>query len=210
MQFSLLPMPDVEVLVDEPSARIVYRRALFDETQTRAWFERLRDEVAWRAERRPMYDRVVDVPRLVASFALEGADVPEPILLMRPEVERFCGVAFNSAGLNLYRDRNDSVAPHGDHVERGPIDAPVALVSLGATRRMTIRSKAKPRRILDRDLEAGSLLVMSYESHRSFLHGIPKTRQAVGPRISVAFRQIHAQRPGASARLNGSQANEER
>jgi alkylated DNA repair dioxygenase AlkB len=191
MQFSLLPLPDVEVLVDDPTGRIVYKRDLFDRAQAKRWFEALRSEVTWRSERRPMYDRVVDVPRLVASYTLDDVKLPEPIATMRPDVERFCGATFTSAGLNFYRDGKDSVAPHGDHIERGPKNAPVALVSLGVTRRMTIRSKTKPRRILDLDLEPGSLLVMSYESHLNYLHGIPKTREAIGPRISVAFRQIN-------------------
>jgi alkylated DNA repair dioxygenase AlkB len=191
MQFSLLPQPEIEVLTDDELGRIVYRRALFNEAQVREWFALLRDGAAWRSERRPMYDRVVDVPRLVASYRLDDPDVPAPIASMRPAVEEFCGVTFNAAGLNFYRDGNDSVAPHGDHVERGPAGAPVALVSLGAVRRMTIRSNAKPRRILDRDLEPGSLLLMSYASHLNFVHGIPKTREHVGPRISVAFRQLN-------------------
>jgi len=190
IQLPLEPQPDIEVLADGETGRIVYKHALFGDGQIRAWFDRLREEVEWRAERRPMYDRIVDVPRLVASYALDDPTLPEPIRLMRPAVEQFCEVAFNSAGLNFYRDGNDSVAPHGDHVERGPDGAPVALVSLGTTRRMTIRSKSKPRRVLDRDLEAGSLLVMSYESHFHFEHGIPKTKEPVGPRISVAFRQV--------------------
>jgi len=191
MQFSLLPQPESEVLNDDELGRIVYRRGIFDEAHAREWFAQLREGAAWRAERRPMYDRVVDVPRLVASYRLDDPDVPEPIASMRGAVEEFCGVAFNAAGLNFYRDGNDSVAPHGDHVERGPEGAPVALVSLGAVRRMTIRSNAKPRRILDRDLEPGSLLLMTYESHLNFVHGIPKMRERVGPRISVAFRQLN-------------------
>lgn len=136
-----------------------------------------------------MYERVVDVPRLVSTFALDEPGVPAPVADMRPAVELFCAVAFTSAGLNFYRDRNDSVAPHGDHLELAPDQAPVALVSLGATRRMTIRSRAKPRRVLDLDLEAGSLLVMSYASHFHYDHGIPKVGYAVGPRISIAFRR---------------------
>jgi len=190
MQFSFMPEPEVETLVDDDSGRIVYKRRLFDEGQTRVWFEQLRDQVEWHTERRPMYDRVVEVPRLLASFSLDDSKLPEAIQRMRAPVETFCGVTFTSAGLNFYRDRNDSVAPHGDHVEKGPEGAPVALVSLGATRRMTIRSKSKPRRILDRDLEAGSLLVMSYDSHLNYDHGIPKIRVAVGPRISIAFRIV--------------------
>jgi alkylated DNA repair dioxygenase AlkB len=190
MQLPLVPPPDIETLVDDETGRIVYKTALFDEAQARAWFEQLRDGAPWRSERRPMYDRVVDVPRLVASYGLDDPALPDPIRAMRQAVEEFCGVSFLSAGLNFYRDGNDSVAPHGDHVEEALDEAPVALVSLGATRRMTIRSRSKPRRIFDRDLESGSLLVMSYASHLNFDHGIPKTRHPVGPRISVAFRRI--------------------
>jgi alkylated DNA repair dioxygenase AlkB len=53
---------------------------------------------------------------------------------------------------------------------------------------MTIRSKKRPRRNFDIDLEDGSLLVMSYETQLHYDHGIPKTRTPVGPRISVALR----------------------
>jgi alkylated DNA repair dioxygenase AlkB len=188
VQFSLLPQPEIETLVDDETGRIVYRRSLFGDDLQREWFATFRDHIAWRSERRPMYDRVVDVPRLVASHKLAAADLPEPIRAMRPAVEAFCGVSFTSAGLNFYRDGNDSVAPHGDRLANDPVQAPVALVSLGDTRRMTIRSRTKPRRILDLDLEPGSLLVMSYASHFNYDHGIPKTTQHVAPRISVAFR----------------------
>ncbi|MBV8282035.1 MAG: alpha-ketoglutarate-dependent dioxygenase AlkB [Candidatus Eremiobacteraeota bacterium] len=189
MQLSLVPPPDFEVLVDDELGRIVYKRALFDASQALAWFIAMRDGAGWLSERRPMYDRVVDVPRLVASYALDDGELPEPIRMMRPAVEQFCEIAFLSAGLNFYRDGNDSVAPHGDHTERMEEGSPVALVSLGATRRMTIRSVAKPRRIFDRDLEPGSLLVMSYASQLNYLHGIPKTKDPVGERISIAFRR---------------------
>ena len=44
-----------------------------------ALFERLAETVPWRAERRHMYDRVVDVPRLL-SFYAEGEPLPDPLL----------------------------------------------------------------------------------------------------------------------------------
>src|SRR5881397_2618312 len=43
-------------------------------------FERLHDTVPWHAERRPMYDRVVDVPRLL-SFFDEDDPLPDPALI---------------------------------------------------------------------------------------------------------------------------------
>jgi alkylated DNA repair dioxygenase AlkB len=42
-------------------------------------FEQLAAEVPWRAERRTMYDHVVDVPRLLAFFGAEDA-LPHPVL----------------------------------------------------------------------------------------------------------------------------------
>ena len=100
---------------------------------------------------------------------------------------------FNSVGLHLYRDGRDSVAPHNDHLYEIREGFPIALLSLGATRRMTIRAKAAPRRSLHVDLETGSLLVMDYATH--YTHGVPKTTAAIGERISLAFRVKPDQQP---------------
>jgi alkylated DNA repair dioxygenase AlkB len=135
-----------------------------------------------------MYDRYVDVPRLVARYALDEAGVPPALAQAAQRGREAIGVPFNSAGLNLYRDGRDSVAPHNDHLYEIVAGFPIALISLGATRLMTIRSKAKPRRILDLNLESGSLLLMSYQTQKFYDHGIPKTRNAVGARISIALR----------------------
>src|SRR6201988_2471610 len=42
-------------------------------------FGRLFDVVPWRAERRKMYDQVVDVPRLLCFYG-EGDELPHPVL----------------------------------------------------------------------------------------------------------------------------------
>jgi len=135
-----------------------------------------------------MYDRDVDVPRLVARFRLDDEHLPPAIAHAAERARAATAAPYNSAGLNLYRDGRDSVAPHNDHLYEIVPGNPIALISLGATRTMTIRSKARPRRILDLDLEGGSLLVMSYETQLNYDHGIPKTRTSVGPRISLALR----------------------
>ena len=136
-----------------------------------------------------MYDRDVDVPRLVARYppGRRGAAAPAS-RRSRPRASAATGTPFNSVGLNLYRDGRDSVAPHNDHLYEIVAGHPIALLSLGATRLMTIRSKSRPRRVLDTDLEDGSLLLMSYDTQLNYDHGVPKTRAAVGPRISVALR----------------------
>jgi alkylated DNA repair dioxygenase AlkB len=135
-----------------------------------------------------MYDRDVDVPRQVASFRLDDPQLPPVLAQAARRMHAAAGAPFNSVGLNLYRDQYDSVAPHNDHLYEIVEGYPIALLSLGATRRMTIRSKRRPRRSLDLDLEHGSLLLMNYQTQRNYDHGVPKSKSPTGPRISVAFR----------------------
>ncbi|MNC90460.1 hypothetical protein D3C83_65610 [compost metagenome] len=80
------------------------------------------------------------------------------------------------------------MAPHNDHLYEIRKGHPIALLSLGTTRRMTIRAKEPPRRTLHVDLEPGSLFVMDYTTQLHYTHAIPKTDAAVGERISLAFR----------------------
>lgn len=178
------------VLVDDERGRITYRPHFVDAGTAEAWFTALRHGIEWRSERRLMYDREVDVPRLVSSFRLDPASpsTPDAILDASRLVIDATSVPFNSVGLNLYRDGRDSVAPHNDHLNEIQKWFPIALVSLGATRRMAIRAKEPPRRAFNVDLEAGSLFVMDYATQLHYTHGVPKTNEPVGERISLAFR----------------------
>jgi alkylated DNA repair dioxygenase AlkB len=157
-----------------------------------ALFERLIDTVPWRAERRHMYDRVVDVPRLV-SFYAEGESLPDPALdeIKRALDEHYgpeLGEPFRTCGLCLYRDGSDSVAWHGDTTGRSSTqDTMVAIVSLGAPRALLLRPRGGGK-ALRHELGHGDLLVMGGSCQRTWEHSIPKTARAVGPRISVQFR----------------------
>src|SRR5215471_4561994 len=188
-QSSLLDFGET-LLADDERGRIAYTPRFVDEATAQAWFADVRSRVAWRSERRMMYDREVDVPRLIGHFPLDPAseDTPAAILDAARRVIDRVGAPFNSVGLNLYRDGRDSVAPHNDHLNEIRKGFPIALLSLGATRRMTIRSKEAPKRTLHVDLEPGSLFVMDYATQLHYTHGVPKTTEPVGERISLAFR----------------------
>jgi alkylated DNA repair dioxygenase AlkB len=181
------------VLVDDSRGRIVYTPGFVSEYEADHWFRELRRLAEWKAERRVMYDREVDVPRLTARYRLDSLDsndepLPPCLRLAAERVVDKLGVRFSSVGLNLYRSGQDSVAPHNDHLNELEPGQPIALLSLGASRRMTIRAKRPPRRAFHKDLERGSLFVMSYDTQVHYDHGIPKTDDPVGERISLAFR----------------------
>jgi alkylated DNA repair dioxygenase AlkB len=188
------------VLADDALGRITYTPGFVPPAEAAAWFAELRERAAWKAERRRMYDREVDVPRLTAHYALGDATaVPGAIREAARLVVAATEVPFNSVGLNRYRDGRDSVAPHNDHLDVLVEGFPIALVSLGATRRMTIRAKEPPKRTLQVDLEGGSLLMMSYATQLHYTHGVAKVREAVGERISLAFR-VRPDTPSARER----------
>ncbi|GAA0354984.1 alpha-ketoglutarate-dependent dioxygenase AlkB [Actinoallomurus spadix] len=156
-------------------------------------FERLRDTVPWHAERRHMYDRVVDVPRLL-KFYDEGETLPDPALdtarrVLDAHYAAELGEPFRTAGLCFYRDGRDSVAWHGDTIGRGSTqDTMVAIVSVGAPRALTLRPRGGGGRTLRFELGHGDLIVMGGSCQRTWEHAVPKTARPCGPRISIQFR----------------------
>lgn len=155
------------------------------------WFEASLKNIGWLAQQRMMYDREVAVPRLIATFAREAGNLPAPLGEAFEAVRALVGAPFNRVGLNLYRDGGDSVALHSDKTDKLVPAQPIAIVSLGACRRMSIRPKAGSGRGVQSvyvELEPGSCLVMSYASQFTHEHGIPKLADPSGPRISLAFR----------------------
>ena len=158
-------------------------------------FLRLRDVVPWRAERREMYDRTVDVPRLVCSYG-GNDDLPDPVLVAIRDAlnDRYAeelGEPFVTAGLCYYRDGRDSVAWHGDRIGRGRSeDTMVAIVSLGAERRLSLRPRGGGTSI-GFPVGRGDLLVMGGTCQRTWDHAVLKTAKPVGPRISVQFRPLN-------------------
>ncbi|GAA3170664.1 alpha-ketoglutarate-dependent dioxygenase AlkB [Streptomyces virens] len=157
-----------------------------------ALFEHLAAHVPWRAERRQMYDHVVDVPRLLSYY---GADdpLPHPVLAearaaLSAHYAGELGEPFATAGLCYYRDGRDSVAWHGDRIGRGAReDTMVAILSVGAPRDLLLRP-AGGGETVRRPLGHGDLIVMGGSCQRTWEHAVPKSTRATGPRISIQFR----------------------
>ncbi|GAA2472433.1 alpha-ketoglutarate-dependent dioxygenase AlkB [Streptomyces longisporus] len=155
-------------------------------------FEQLAAEVPWRAERRKMYDQVVDVPRLLAFYGA-GDTLPHPVLdeareALSAHYADELGEPFTTAGLCYYRDGRDSVAWHGDRIGRGAReDTMVAILSVGTPRDLMLRPMGGGESVR-RPLGHGDLIVMGGSCQRTWEHCVPKTTRAAGPRISIQFR----------------------
>ncbi|MBW5480459.1 alpha-ketoglutarate-dependent dioxygenase AlkB [Streptomyces bambusae] len=158
-----------------------------------ALFEELVARVPWRAERRQMYEREVDVPRLLAYYGA-GEPLPHPVLdearaALSAHYAAELGEPFVTAGLCFYRDGRDSVAWHGDRTGRSAReDTMVAILSVGDPRDLALRPRGGGPAALRLPLGHGDLAVMGGSCQRTWEHAIPKSTRAVGPRISIQYR----------------------
>ena len=156
-------------------------------------FGRLVEGVPWKAERRRMYDRTVDVPRLLRFYG-EDESLPDRALdvcrdALNAHYRQELGEPFRTAGLCFYRDGRDGVAPHGDTIGRGSTeDTMVAIVSVGEARPLVLRPRDGGSATLRYNLGHGDLIVMGGSCQRTWEHGVPKSARPTGPRISVQFR----------------------
>jgi len=154
---------------------------------------KLVEEVPWRAERRQMYERVVDVPRMLCFYDEDDA-LPDPVLdrakaMLNDYYGAELGEPFRTAGMCLYRDGRDSVAWHGDTIGRGKSeDTMVAILSIGAARALSLRPRGSTTTWAKYPLGHGDLIVMGGSCQRTWEHAITKTAKPVGPRISIQFR----------------------
>ncbi|WP_426246226.1 alpha-ketoglutarate-dependent dioxygenase AlkB [Nocardioides sp. LHG3406-4] len=192
---------DADLLPEPAPERTTLTRGAWVDVQ-RNWlpgadevFETLVRDVPWRAERRQMYDRVVDVPRLVHQYGV-GEVLPHRLLNEAKEALSAhylpeLGEPFVTAGCCYYRDGRDSVAWHGDTIGRGRItDTMVAIVSVGDPRRLLLRPRGGGADSIAVVMGHGDLLVMGGSCQRTWEHAVPKTAHA-GPRLSVQFRPLN-------------------
>ncbi len=152
---------------------------------SRAVLETLWSTMRWRSQRRWMYERVVDVPRLVATVPDDGPG--HPVLYeMAEALSIHYGRPLPDISLAAYRDGHDSVAFHGDRLGILRADAIVAIVSLGSPRRFLLR-RAGGGQSRAFNLCGGDLLVMGGTCQLTWEHAVPKVAHA-GLRISIQFR----------------------
>jgi len=170
-------------------------------------FRSLRDDVPWRQDRVRIHGREFLQPRLSAWYGDPGtvytysgltlSPEPWPALLssLRGRVEVDAGAGFNSVLCNLYRDGKDSMGFHADDEPELGSNPVIASVSLGATRRFSLRHVKRAGDKLDLELPGGSLLVMAGSTQHFWRHAVPKRPSVLASRINLTFRRIDPQKP---------------
>jgi alkylated DNA repair dioxygenase AlkB len=137
-------------------------------------------------------------PRLIASYGDPGVRyrysnvvnvaLPwlEVLLEIKERIEKVMGT-YNYCLVNRYRSGADSMGWHADNEpEMGEI---IGSLSLGATRKFRIRHNGT-RETMSFPVGHGTLIIMAGTMQQHWQHEIPKTKQKVGERINLTFREI--------------------
>ncbi|WP_109124214.1 alpha-ketoglutarate-dependent dioxygenase AlkB [Dyella sp. C11] len=168
----------------------------------------LRASIPWEVHRIRVFGREVDSPRLScwigdaeASYVYSRTRFePHPwtpaLAALRDRVAIACDARFNSVLANLYRDGRDSMGWHSDNEPELGKQPVIASLSLGAVRRFRLKPRAGAARhdVMGIELGHGSLLRMAGDTQRLYVHDLPKTSSAVGPRLNLTFRWVDAAR----------------
>lgn len=192
MQGSLFGAGELEVRVGVPVQR-TWLDAHCWVDQAHGWlggqmelYDRLARADIWHHAERPMYGQMVAEPRLSAGLRVSHPGTPAIVRRMAAELSRRYGVGMGGVWCNWYRSGDDAVAWHADRIGRAHQDPPVAIVSLGSTRRFLLRPKGGGPSVTFTPA-GGDLLVMGGACQHHWEHSVPRARRG-GPRISVTFR----------------------
>jgi alkylated DNA repair dioxygenase AlkB len=184
-------------------AELGFAHAFLSAAEADHAFSQLLADMPWRHDQITVYGKQHWQPRLTAWIGDEGSHytysglalAPQPwtplLLELKQRIESVAATRFNSVLLNLYRDGNDSVGWHSDdESELGP-EPVIASLSLGQSRTFHLKHKRRkelpPLKI---ELAHGCLLVMGGATQRNYVHAVPKSAKALGPRINLTFRTI--------------------
>lgn len=174
---------------------LLYDEAFLPADLADRYFVDLRDHCAW--EQQPgLFGH--PQPRLTASYGDDGvtyrytgtvnvALLWMPTLLeIKQKIEIVMG-RYNYCLLNRYRSGADSVGMHADNApEEGNV---IGSLSLGATRTFRIKHN-ESKETMSFQVGNGTLIIMAGTMQEFWKHEIPKTKEPVGERINLTFREI--------------------
>jgi alkylated DNA repair dioxygenase AlkB len=195
------PPQDTTHTVLEKDGRVVYMPEFFNKDQSTLFFHQLIQSLDWQADQIMMFGKMITTKRKVVwvgdsdcSYTYSGVKKnPEAwtteLLQMKAQLEKLAGCVFNSCLLNLYHSGEEGMGWHSDDEKELDPKAPIASVSLGASRKFAFRHKIDKTKA-SIILENGSVLMMHPPTQEYWSHSLVTTKLATPARINLTFRSI--------------------
>ena len=212
--------PLTQVIDLSHGAFLDYTPAWLPDELAQRYMDALLAEISWQQPNISIAGQSRPIPRLQAWYGEQGTTMAysgrsfraqgwHPVLIqIKDAIEACCDATFNSVLVNLYRNGQDSVSWHADdEPEFGP-NPTIASVSLGQSRKFSLKPKtvqisqtskegeggalipAAKRSARHLELNSGDLLIMRGTTQANWVHAIPKQSRVSSARINLTFRRV--------------------
>lgn len=153
----------------------------------------------WHQNTISMFGKPIVVPRKESMYGDAGCSYKYrdvvldplpwtlPLLDLRSRIEQQSGYEFQVTIGNWYADGSHHIGWHSDDSPEMGDRPAIASISLGATRRFSLRSKAT-KETIDFDLAHGDLVIMHPGCQGEYVHCLRKSKRVEGDRINWTFR----------------------
>lgn len=178
-----------------------YFGVLFTPKQMQILVKQLINSVEWQHDEIILFGKKITTKRKVAWYGDQNFEYTyshvskkalpwtTELLSLKQLIEQKTNQTFNSCLLNLYHNGQEGMGWHSDNEKELKKNGAIASVSLGATRKFSLKHKTT-KQIIPIDLENGSLLLMKGATQEHWLHRLHTTTKCSLIRINLTFRTI--------------------
>ena len=186
----------INVLAGKVSAPVSLFASMAPAEIVAAWAESAWSGFAWEqrdAPRRECFFSSVGKPYSYGSGAglrtYWPAPAPAMLAGLTAAAQAACGCVFELCFANGYAGPREHLGWHADDSEEIDDSRPIAVMSLGAERKIWVKPRgAGPDAVERIALSSGSLFVMAAGMQDTHVHRIPKHPSNCGPRVSLTWR----------------------
>lgn len=193
---------------------ITYIPNAFSSAEANTFLKLLINEIEWTQPTLKIFGKSFKQPRLSAwyadnnipytysRFTQYGLAWEENLLKIKEKTQNITRSIFNSALVNYYRDGQDSMGWHSDNEPELGESPILASVSFGEPRKFNLKHKSDKSLKESICLDHGSILLMSGNMQKNWLHQISKSKKKMGPRVNITFRRVDERTANFIAKRN--------
>lgn len=169
--------------------------------KSEGYFNCLMNTIEWKKDEVLIYGKRIITERKIAWYGdkpykytysnttKHALPWTKELIELKEIIEASSKESFNSCLLNLYHNGREGMSWHSDAEKEIKFDSAIASLSFGAERKFSFKHK-QTKKTVSLVLQQGSLLVMSGETQKYWLHCLPTTTKIISPRINLTFRTI--------------------
>ena len=179
----------------------IFEPNFLSEVRKNQLFKELHESLAWKGGEIKLFGKQHAIPRKEVYFSdnqkeyayagkkMKISEWNSSVNILKTELNKRFNQDFNACLCNLYQDGKDSNGWHADNEKELGLNPVIASVSLGATRKFSVKHNQTKQKF-DFQLNSGSLLIMGGEMQHFYKHTVPKQLKVNAPRINLTFRRI--------------------